>query len=47
MAFDWEKETRVITYYNKPFDVFSFALLIVFLVAGYVIGKSLFLRKEI
>ena len=47
VAFDWEKETRVITYYNKPFDVFSFALLIVLLVAGYVIGKSLFLRKEI
>ncbi len=47
VAFDWEKETRVITYYNKPFDVFSFVLLIVLLVAGYVIGKSLFLRKEI
>lgn len=47
VAYDWEEETRVTTYYNKSFDMFSFILLIVLLIAGYMIGKRLFLRKEI
>ncbi len=44
---DWDLETRIVTYYDAPFDWFSFGLLLVILAAGYVVGKKLFLRKEI
>ena len=44
---DWDKDTRITTYYSEKFDVFSFAVLTVVLVAGYVYGKRMFMRKEI
>lgn len=45
--YDWDETTRIITYYNVPFDTGSLILLLVILVLGYVLGKMLFLRKEI
>ena len=44
---DWDQDTRIITYYDAPFDWLSLCLLLVILAAGYVVGKKLFLRKEI
>ncbi len=45
--YDWDKETRIITYYNVPFDTGSMCHLLVILAVGYILGKALFLRKEI
>ncbi len=44
---DWDPETRIITYYDAPFDWPSLCLLLALLAAGYGIGKRLFMRKEI
>lgn len=44
---DWDRKTRIVTYYDMPFDWLSLAILVVILTAGYLIGKRLFLRKEI
>lgn len=45
--YEWDEKTRIITYYDVPFDTGSLVLLLVILVAGYMAGKSLLLRKEI
>lgn len=45
--YDWDETTRIITYYNVPFDIGSLILLLVILILGYGFGKILFLRKEI
>lgn len=47
IRYDWDRDTRIITYYNEAFDMLSLALLVVGLIAGYLYGKRLFLRKEI
>ncbi len=43
----WDPDTRIVTYYDAPFDVLSFCLLLGLLAVGYGTGKVLFLRKEI
>lgn len=45
--YDWNEATKIITYYDVPFDTGAFVLLLVILVLGYFAGKLLFLRKEI
>lgn len=45
--YNWDEVTRVTTYYDVPFDAGAFCLLLAILAAGYVVGKTLFLRKEI
>ena len=45
--YDYNKETRVMTCYDVPFDWVSFGLLLGFLLAGYLICKTLFVRKEV
>lgn len=45
--YTWDENTRIVTYYDVPFDTGSLCLLLAALAVGYVIGKRLFLRKEI
>lgn len=45
--YNWDEKTRIITYYNVPFDTGSLILLLIILALGYIAGKNLFLRKEI
>lgn len=45
--YDWDRAARITTYYDIPFDRGSLILLLVILAAGYAVGKSLFLRKEL
>jgi len=45
--YNWDENTRIMTYYDVPFDWASFALLMSVLVVGYAAGKMLFLRKEL
>lgn len=47
IGMDWDPETRIITYYNEAFDTRSLIFLLVILTAGYILGKMLFLRKEV
>lgn len=44
---DWNPETRVVRYGDASFDYLSLCILLILLAAGYVMGKRLFLRKEI
>lgn len=43
----WDERTREVSYGNAPFDLNALCLLLVFLAAGYVLSKRLFMRKEI
>lgn len=43
----WDEATRVQEFYDVPFPTAVFVLLLVLLCAGFLIGKRLFLRKEI
>lgn len=45
--YNWDEVTRIVTYYDVPFDVGAFCLLLAILAAGYAVGKTLFLGKEI
>lgn len=45
--YNWDETTRITTYYDVPFDTGSFCLLMVILIVGYIVGKILFLRKEL
>lgn len=44
---DWDQDTRIITYSDAPFDFLSLVILLAVMIAGYGIGKKLFLGKEI
>ena len=46
--YTWDETTRIMTYYNVPFNLPGFLLLLAALIAGYGVGKYLFVtRKEI
>lgn len=45
--YNWDESTRITTYYDVPFDTASFCLLAAVLFVGYILGKLLFLRKEL
>lgn len=44
---DWDRETRIVTYYDASFDWPSLGILAVLLAAGYVSGRYFFLKKEV
>lgn len=46
-AMDWNEQTRVTHYYFSSFDMRSFCVAVVFLVVLYMIGRRLFVRKEV
>lgn len=45
--YNWDEKTRIMTFYDVPFDTGSLVLFLVIFAAGYLGGKALFLRKEI
>lgn len=45
--YDWDETTRILSFYDVPLDTGSLCLLVTILIAGYIAGKILFLRKEI
>lgn len=47
MGQDWDRETRISTFYDVPFPFPVLCLLLALLLAGYLAGKQLFLRKEV
>lgn len=47
MAQDWDPATRISTFYDTPFPFPMLCLILALLLAGYLAGKQLFLRKEI
>lgn len=47
MGQDWDSVTRISTFYDVPFPFPVLGLVLVLLLAGYLAGKQLFLRKEI
>ena len=44
---DWDPKTRIVTYYDAPFDWLAFGILLAVLAAGYGAGRWLFLKKEV
>ncbi len=44
---DWDRATRVETYYQIPFPTMKFVLFLIFTIALYLFGKRLFHRKEL
>ena len=44
---DWDEITRISTFYDVPFPFPVWCLTLALLLAGYLAGKRLFLRKEI
>lgn len=44
---DWDKATRVSTFYDMPFPGAVLCLMLLMLAAGYAAGKQVFVRKEI
>lgn len=44
---DWQQATRICHYYWSPIDWTGFITLVVIFCAIYIIGRSLFVRKEI
>ncbi len=47
MGQDWDRVTRISTFYDVPFQFPVLGLVLMLLLAGYLVGKQLFLRKEI
>lgn len=43
---DWDRATRMTDYYYVPFDWSGFITLIIMFCAIYIIGQTLFIRKE-
>lgn len=46
-AMDWDRETRVVAYYFVSYDWGSFIFLALVFVVMYIIGRRLFVRKEV
>jgi len=45
--FNWNEETRVMTYYDVPFETPYFILLLAILAVSYLAARWFFIRKEI
>jgi Uncharacterized protein conserved in bacteria len=43
----WNKDTRVMKFFEVPFDSFTLVGFILFILIIYLLGKNLFLRKEV
>lgn len=47
LAMDWDSETRVQTFYTVPLPTMLFLGFVAATVCAYILGKTLFLRKEV
>lgn len=46
VGMDWDETTRIVTYYSLPVNWSGFIALIVMFLVIYIIGRALFVRKE-
>lgn len=47
VGMDWDKSTKITTYYEAPMSLKHFLLLLIFVVISCIAGKKLFDKKEI